>query len=96
LKEKDDSTKLLAATKIGGTIPNSEAAKFMRTAPPPGGMHALVKTLGKSHTLRDTSVFLRKRGDRVLMVEYSGTPLGHGGSNPTSADGWAGEVWRLR
>ncbi len=94
-KDKDDATRLLAATRAGSAVPNSAAAKFMRERGP--GKHSVVKTTGKSQTLSGTHVFMRKKNDRILVVEYfNGVALGHGGKTNVQADGWAAELFVLR
>jgi hypothetical protein len=71
----------------------------MRTAPPPGGRHAIVKTSGRSQALsqKPMQVYLRAKGDRLLLVEHTGNFLGHEpGKGPGSALAWVAELHRLR
>lgn len=90
-KEKQEATRLLWTTKAGGAAPNSEVAKFMRR-------HSLDRKLvqmtrGKSHKLQGITVFVRKKGPRVLLVEYNnGSTITHtiGG-----AKAWVAELWKL-
>jgi hypothetical protein len=94
-KEKDDCTKLLAATRAGNALAGSPAVTFMRGRPP--GKHTVVKSAGKSQTLSGTHVFMRRKGDRVLIVEYlNGVALGHGGKTNVQANGWVAELFLLR
>jgi hypothetical protein len=70
----------------------------MRGAAPPGGLRNIVKTKGRSHVLVDvpSKVFLRRTGNRLLILEYSGTPIGHSGAGATSALAWIAETWILQ
>jgi hypothetical protein len=94
-KEKKDATDLLAAAKTGRSMPASDAAKFMRDAPPPHGMMNIVLTKGRSHALVETptKVFLRRSGNRLLVLEHSGSPLGHDGTGAAPATAWIAETW---
>jgi hypothetical protein len=96
-REAQDAFKLLAATRAGGTVANSEALKFMRT--PASGRRTIVKTRGKSQALAETptQVFVRAKGDRLLVVEHTGNFLAHEtGKGPGSALAWVAELFRLR
>lgn len=97
-KEKKDSDDLLAATKAARAVPTSEAATFMRTAAPVGGFRTVVKTKGRSHALLDvpTKVYLRRIGDRLLILEYSGSPLGHDSAGGQAATAWISQTWILK
>jgi hypothetical protein len=98
-REANDAFKLLAATKAGGSVPGSQAAAFMRAAAPPGGRHAIVKTSGKSLALsqKPIQVYVRAKGERLLLVEHTGNFLGHEpGKGPGSALAWVAELHRLR
>lgn len=96
-KEKKDAADLLAAVKVGHSIPASEAAAFMRNATPPHGMLNVVLTKGRSHALVETptKVYLRRTGNRLLVLEYSGSPLGHDSAGGAVASGWIAETWLL-
>jgi hypothetical protein len=97
-KEKKDSDTLLAATKAGHSVPNSEAAKFMLDAKPPGGLLTIVKTKGRSHALSEipTKVYVRRLGDRLLILEYTGSPIGHDRAGGVAATAWIAETWPLK
>jgi hypothetical protein len=97
-KETDDATRLLAATKGGSSLPSSDAAKFIRTATPPRGKETISKTHGTSSKLSASSHYVRRSGDRLLIVEYDGTPIDHGTANihRPSGDAWVAELWKLR
>lgn len=96
-KEKKDAADLLAAVKAGRAQPTSAAADFMRNAAPPHGMLNVVLTKGRSHVLVDTppKVFLRRTGNRLLVLEYSGSPLGHDSAGGAAASAWIAETWLL-
>ena len=96
-REAQDAFKLLAATRAGTTLPNSEALKFMKT--PVDGKRTIVKTRGKSQAFAETptQVFIRAKGDRLLIVEHTGNFLAHqNGKGPGSALAWVSELFRLR
>lgn len=98
--ETADATTLLATVKRGAAAPKrSPAADFMRTAASPKGPHMLQATMGKSATLADPSgvkVFLRQKGDRVLIVEWEkGNLLGHA-KGGAGAVAWCAELWKLK
>ena len=97
-KEKKDSDDLLAATKAARAVPTSEAARFMRTATPVGGLRNIVKTKGRSHAFVEapTKVYLRRLGDRLLILEYSGSPLGHDSAGGQAATAWIAQTWILK
>jgi hypothetical protein len=98
-REAQDAFKLLAATKAGGSVPSSEAARFMRTATPPAGKRAIVKTRGRSQAFAQTptQVYIRAKGDRLLLVEHTGNFLSHeAGKGPGSALAWVAELHRLK
>ena len=98
-REGQDALKLLAATKVGATVPNSEAAKFMRAPAPPATRHGIVKSRGKSQAFLQTPpvVFIRAKGDRLLVVEHTGNFLTHDSpKGPGSALAWVAELHRLR
>lgn len=98
-REAQDAFKLLAATRAGAALPNSEAAKFMRTATPPAGKRPIVKTRGKSQAFLQTptQVYIRAKGDRLLLVEHTGNFLSHeSAKGPGSALAWVAELHRLR
>ncbi len=93
-KERDDAARLLLAVHVGSTAPGSEAAKFMHTSQPTTGRSVLTLTNGKSHKLGLT--YLRKKGNRVLFVEYSGgSPLGDPNRPGRTATAWVGELFKL-
>ena len=97
-KEKKDAESLLVATKAGRALPNSEAAKFMIDSKPPGGLLTLVRTKGRSYVLKETppKVYLRRLGDRVLILEYSGSPIGHDRAGGVEAMAWIAETWAVK
>lgn len=97
-KERADATSLLAATKAGNAVPNSEAAKFMRNAAVPGGKKPLVKTGGRSLSFQEfpQKVYMRKSGTKLLVLEYTGATLGHDRAGGVSAIAWIAETWLLR
>lgn len=97
-KEKVDSDNLLVATKAGRAVPTSEAASFMRTAAPPGGLRNMVKTKGRSHVLVEvpSKVYFRRTGNRLLILEYSGSPIGHDRAGGVAAMAWIAETWILK
>ncbi|HSO32823.1 MAG TPA: hypothetical protein VLT33_09905 [Labilithrix sp.] len=96
-KELADAQKLLAAVKVNSTVPNSEALKFMRGATPSNVRKGIAKTRGRSQTFLQSSVptYIRAKGDRLLIVEFSGSLLGHE-KGPGSALAWVGELFRVR
>jgi hypothetical protein len=96
-REAQDAVKLLTATRLGSTVPSSEALKFMKT--PSGGRRTILKTRGKSQSLSETppQVFIRARGDRLFIVEHTGNFISHeGGKGPGSALAWVAELNLLR
>jgi hypothetical protein len=96
-REAQDAVKLLTATRLGNTVPNSEAWKFMKT--PSGGRRTILKTRGKSQTFAETppAVFIRARGDRLVIVEHTGNFIAHeSGKGPGSARAWVAELHLLR
>jgi hypothetical protein len=96
-REAQDAAKLLTATRLGTTVPNSEALKFMKT--PSDGRRTILKTRGKSQSLSETrpQVFIRARGDRVFIVEHTGNFISHeSGKGPGSALAWVAELNLLR
>jgi hypothetical protein len=96
-REAQDAVKLLTATRLGSSVPNSEALKFMQT--PSGGRRTIVRTRGRSQAFAETPsvVFIRARGDRLLVVEHSGNFLSHeSGKGPGSALAWVAELNLLR
>ncbi len=96
-REAQDAFKLLAAARAGTTIANSDALKFMTT--PVDGKRTVVRTRGKSQVLAETppQVFIRTKGDRLLIVEHTGNFLAHeNGKGPGSALAWVSELFRLR
>jgi hypothetical protein len=98
-KEAADAQKLLTASKAGTAVANSEAAKFMHTAAPAGGSRTIVKTRGRSQALLQfpTQVYIRAKGDHILVVEFTGAPLGHDSTRgPGPALGWVSELFRVR
>lgn len=98
-REAQDAFKLLAATKTGGSVPNSEAAKFMKAASPAATKRSIVKTRGKSQAFLQTpaQVYIRAKGDRLLLVEHTGNFLAHDSAKgPGSALAWVAELHRLR
>lgn len=94
--EKADGLALFAAVKTGKSVPGSMAAAFMRTAPIPGGAKALTKTSGRSLVFVETPLkaYVRKSGNRLLMVEYDGNTLTSGRSSK-EAKAWVAELWLL-
>ena len=99
-KQTADAQKLLAATKAGLALPGSEAAAFMRTTPPPiGGRRAILRSTGRSQALQQfpTQTFIRKKGNRLLIVERTGSPLGHDSlKGPGTALTWVAELFPLK
>ncbi|MBX3233112.1 MAG: hypothetical protein KIT84_13160 [Labilithrix sp.] len=96
--ERKDGDALLAAVKQGKTIPTSKAAKLMRTAPPANGPLKLAKTKGRSLAFVETppKVYVRKSGDRLLVLEYDpDSSLAHD-SRSLSAKAWIAEAWLVR
>lgn len=95
--EAQDAFKLLAAARAGTTLPSSEALKFMKT--PAEGKRTVLRTRGRSQTFAETppQVFLRAKGDRLLVVEHTGNFIAHEtGKGPGSALAWVSELFRLR
>jgi len=95
--EAQDAFKVLAAARAGTAAPNSDALKFMKT--PVDGKRTIVKTRGKSQAFAETppQVFIRAKGDRLLVVEHTGNFLAHqSGKGPGSALAWVAELFRLR
>ena len=96
-REAQDAFKLLAATRAGTALPASNALKFMKT--PADGKRTIVRTRGKSHAFAETptQVFIRAKGERLLIVEHTGNFLAHeNGKGPGSALAWVSELFRLR
>jgi hypothetical protein len=96
-REAQDALKLLNATRLGSTVPGSEALKFMLT--PSGGRRTITKTRGKSQTFSETppQVFIRARGERLLVVEHTGNFIAHESKKgPGSALAWVAELNLLR
>ena len=95
--EAQDAFKVLAAARAGTTVQNSEALTFMKT--PLDGKRTIVKTRGKSQAFAETppQVFIRAKGDRLLVVEHTGNFIAHeSGKGPGSALAWVAELFRLR
>ena len=85
--------------KVNSTVPNSEALKFMRGVTPSNVRKGIAKTRGRSQTFLQSSVpiYIRAKGDRLLIVEFSGSLLGHeSAKGPGSALAWVGELFRFR
>jgi hypothetical protein len=98
-REARDAAALLAATRLGNALPNSQAAAFMKTSAPVGGRRTLVKTSGKSQAFAQTptQVFIRAKGERLLVVEHNGNFLSHDSpKGPGSALAWVAELFRVR
>jgi len=98
-KELADALKLLAAVKVNSTVPNSDARKFMAAATPLNVRRGIVRTRGRSQTFLQNPVpfYLRAKGDRLLIVEFSGSFIGHEtAKSPGSALAWVGELFRVR
>jgi hypothetical protein len=98
-KELADAQKLLAAVKVNSTVPGSDALRFMRTATPLNVRRGIAKTRGRSQTFlqNPVPVYLRAKGDRLLIVEFSGSFIGHEtAKGPGSALAWVGELFRVR
>jgi hypothetical protein len=98
-KETADAQKLLVASKAGTSVPGSEAAKFMRNVPPAGGSRTIVRTRGRSHAFVQfpTQTYIRAKGDHIIVVEFTGAPLGHDSTRgPGAALGWVSELFRVR
>ena len=96
-REAQDAFKLLAASRAGTALPNSDALKFMKT--PADGKRTIVRTRGKSQAFAETptQVFIRAKGERLLIVEHTGNFLAHeNGKGPGSALAWVSELFRLR
>jgi hypothetical protein len=96
-REAQDAFKLLAATRAGTTLPNSEALTFMKT--PGDGKRTIVRTRGKSQAFAETptQVFIRTKGDKLLILEHTGNFIAHEtGKGPGSARAWVSELFRLR
>jgi hypothetical protein len=96
-REAQDAFKLLAATRAGTSLPSSDALRFMKT--PADGKRTIVRTRGKSQALAETptQVFIRAKGDRLLVVEHTGNFLAHeNGKGPGSSLAWVSELFRLR
>jgi hypothetical protein len=98
-KEAQDAAKLLFATKSGAGLPGSAAAEFMRNSVPFGGRKPIVRTRGKSQVLAGTptQVYIRLRGERLIIVEHTGNFLSHeSAKGPGSALAWVSELFPMR
>lgn len=95
--ERKDSSDLLAASKAGRALPTSKAAAFMRTVPAPGGPLRLTRVGGRSVAFVETPVktYVRRLGDRLLIVEHNGSLLGHDRTTLT-ANAWVAEAFIVR
>lgn len=98
--EDKDAAALVAAVKAGGKAPaGSKAADFVRTAKPPEGFRSVARTAGASQMITASGlpfVFIRRSGDRVLVVEYEGGNLLRHARSSGSSPAWVAELWRLR
>lgn len=98
-REAQDAAKLLAATRAGLAVPSSQAATFMKTSSPPAGRRNIVKSRGTSQAFAQTptQIFIRAKGDRLLLVEHTGNFLGHDTpKGPGSALAWVSELFLVR
>ena len=98
-KELGEAQKLLTAVKLGTTLPNNDALRFMRGATPLNVRRGIARTRGRSQTFLQNPipVYIRAKGDRLLIIEFSGSFIGHGGGKgPGSALAWVGELFRVR
>ena len=97
--EARDAAALLAAARLGNALPNSQAATFMKTSVPAAGRQTLVRTSGRSQTFAQPrpQVFIRAKGERLLLVEHNGNFLSHDSpKGPGSALAWVAELFRVR
>jgi hypothetical protein len=97
-KAKKEAEDLITALRNGRTIPGSPAASFMRTSVPSGGWKHLDKTSGKSSVFIEppqNSIYVRKNGKRLMVVEYTGSAFSHSTatSNGALAMAWIAEMW---
>jgi len=92
--ERADGNALLAAVKVGRTVPGSKSAAFMRTVPPPGGPKRLLKVRGRSLAFVETPLktYVRRIGNRLIVLEFDGSLLGHDRTTLT-AQAWIAETF---
>lgn len=94
-KETKEASDLVAALRNNKPLPNNSALTYIKTT---GGsnMKPLMKSAGTStefQTELPRMTYMRRNGNRLLILEYTGTSLGHGGTGATSANGWIAETW---
>jgi hypothetical protein len=105
-RERKDASALLDALRTGAPKPESPLVAFMKNASPTDGWHELVASTGASTRLARSTAHLRRKGDRLLVLEYEGgAPLRHAakGSGASAARGDLGaparafvaETWPL-
>jgi hypothetical protein len=94
-KDRSDCNVLLTITRGGGALPTNSCSKFLKERPP--GTRKLVRSSGRSQTLVGQSVWMRKKGDRILVVEYQGGErFNHGPKSNFAAGGWVGELFQMK
>lgn len=98
--EEKDAVALYTAVKKGDPAPKgSKTAEYVRSNAPKE-WRAMVKTTGASIGLLlgpgQPHVFVRKAGDRVLVVEYDGGALLGHADKGVSAKAWCAELWKLQ
>lgn len=105
-RERKDASALLDALRSGAPKHESPLVAFMKNASPTDGWHELVASTGASTRLARSTAHLRRKGDRLLVLEYEGgAPLRHAakGSGASAARGDLGaparafvaETWPL-
>lgn len=93
-KETKEASDLVAALRGSKAVPNNSALAYIKSAG--GNMKHLIRSSGQStefETELPRMTYMRRIGNRLLVLEYTGSPLGHGGTGAVSANGWIAETW---
>lgn len=95
-QQKKESADLLAAMRAGRTPPANSMKSFISTVG--GGMKHMARTSGTSMGFPSESpriTYMRRLGNRLLVLEYSPLGIHHIGGTAGDATAWIGETWLL-
>lgn len=93
-KETKEASDLVFALKNNKPLPNNSALTYIKTVG--GNMKKMIKSSGTSmefQTELPRMTYMRRIGNRLIILEYTGSGLGHGGTGAVSANGWIAETW---
>jgi hypothetical protein len=94
-KETKEASDLVAALRSNKPLPQNSALSYIKTTGSTN-MKRLMKSGGTStefQTELPRMTYMRRIGNRLLVLEYTGSSLGHGGNGAVSANGWIAETW---